>query len=593
MSGIKKPIGFKEGHSVFNEKITSWVNEDNEIRQPVYGVFNGGGPKGAAFAGSIKVVEKEVRWQGVSGTSAGAITAALIAAGYDGNSIVNISKSLDFNSLLDRFDLNEVREAAQQWTSGPDVDWLTWLLLQTAPALLKPDNQSALERRLRDKLLSHETGMKSKDITKDVDDFIFNAGSTAYSAMKSTSTFLRSLVGWEPREFALSDKVALVSALTLGSDEAKQAALLELLEMVFGSHLPPAMVDTLMSEDEHGRKVDPDKAFSVLLGLYYKGGAYKGDTIRCHIEDFLQQALRREADYDLSKPVTFKELLIPLKVIAADLSNQRLLSFPEDLLNYGYDDQDENSPNYYKNFSVAEAVRASMSIPLLFEPVYLADLSASKDKENPEAFVTLVDGGLMNNFPVSQFSQDNQDLPIFGFWLGPNPDLVPSVSTDRVSGYLTGLIGALMSAHDKDAMDKARDQLLLVEIPLDIDLTSTEIEALKQQTLAEQTRCQSQLGDINKALDQFTANKSIISDDAELVKFIEQKEAGFSRVKADLDDQLSELAIILGKIADKSHMTRKTETLDFSLTDDQKEQLIMNGEEAARKALKGSFNPSP
>src|SRR5438045_3268733 len=50
------------------------------------GVFEGGGVKGIAFAGAIAAAEQEgeVReWVNVSGTSAGAIVASLLVAGYD------------------------------------------------------------------------------------------------------------------------------------------------------------------------------------------------------------------------------------------------------------------------------------------------------------------------------------------------------------------------------------------------------------------------------------------------------------------------------------------------------------------------------
>lgn len=50
------------------------------------GVFEGGGVKGIAFAGAISAAEEELgvrTWVNVAGASAGAIVAALLAAGYD------------------------------------------------------------------------------------------------------------------------------------------------------------------------------------------------------------------------------------------------------------------------------------------------------------------------------------------------------------------------------------------------------------------------------------------------------------------------------------------------------------------------------
>lgn len=49
----------------------------------INGVFKGGGAKGIAYAGALNAVAKRNMWFGsVAGTSAGAITASLIAAGY-------------------------------------------------------------------------------------------------------------------------------------------------------------------------------------------------------------------------------------------------------------------------------------------------------------------------------------------------------------------------------------------------------------------------------------------------------------------------------------------------------------------------------
>ena len=57
---------------------------------PVYGVFAGGGVAGIAHAGAIAAARSEpysIRFFAVAGTSAGAIAAALVAAGFDDNEI--------------------------------------------------------------------------------------------------------------------------------------------------------------------------------------------------------------------------------------------------------------------------------------------------------------------------------------------------------------------------------------------------------------------------------------------------------------------------------------------------------------------------
>ncbi|MFL0505119.1 patatin-like phospholipase family protein [Ureibacillus sp. 179-F W5.1 NHS] len=66
------------------------------------GVFSGGGIKGFAYVGALQVLEEQnYRFKRVAGTSAGAIMACFIAAGYQANEIEEILDDLDLKGLLD------------------------------------------------------------------------------------------------------------------------------------------------------------------------------------------------------------------------------------------------------------------------------------------------------------------------------------------------------------------------------------------------------------------------------------------------------------------------------------------------------------
>jgi NTE family protein len=66
-------------------------------------VFEGGGVKGIGLAGSLSILEERgFIPQNVAGTSAGAITAALLAAGFRGNELRDIVMDLDFRQFQDR-----------------------------------------------------------------------------------------------------------------------------------------------------------------------------------------------------------------------------------------------------------------------------------------------------------------------------------------------------------------------------------------------------------------------------------------------------------------------------------------------------------
>lgn len=66
------------------------------------GVFSGGGIKGVALIGAYEVLEeKGFTFKRLAGTSAGAIIAALIAAGYTSKEMASMMKEMDLNEFLD------------------------------------------------------------------------------------------------------------------------------------------------------------------------------------------------------------------------------------------------------------------------------------------------------------------------------------------------------------------------------------------------------------------------------------------------------------------------------------------------------------
>lgn len=99
-----------------------------------------------------------------------------------------------------------------------------------------------------------------------------------------------------------------------------------------------------------------------------------------------------------------------LKLIAADVTNRDMLVLPEDLAKYRLPgsaaaiDPDD--------FKIADAVRMSLSIPFFFRPVTLI----RADTGEP---ATIVDGGVLSNFPVWLFDARDREprRPTFGLRL--------------------------------------------------------------------------------------------------------------------------------------------------------------------------------
>lgn len=73
------------------------------------GVFEGGGVKGIGLVGAVECLEETgVRFQNVVGTSAGAIIAALVAAGYSAKELRGIIEGLDYRRFQDTSTLDRV-----------------------------------------------------------------------------------------------------------------------------------------------------------------------------------------------------------------------------------------------------------------------------------------------------------------------------------------------------------------------------------------------------------------------------------------------------------------------------------------------------
>ena len=161
------------------------------------------------------------------------------------------------------------------------------------------------------------------------------------------------------------------------------------------------------------------------VGLLHRSGAHPGDYIRDFVVEELEGLgvrtfadLRRRdsgADANLEPYQAYK-----LVVTATDVTRGRLLRLPWDyhLLNLDADEQ-----------LVADAVRASISIPLFFAPVTLRDGGSG-------AKHTLVDGGVLSNFPIEIFDRTDRRTPRWPT-LGVKviPDL-PDGNTQLFSGFL-------------------------------------------------------------------------------------------------------------------------------------------------------------
>lgn len=84
------------------------ANNPVKERKKTDAVFEGGGVKGIGLVGAVTEIEKEYDFENLAGTSAGAIVAALLAAGYTGAEIKRELLKLNYRDIKDKGTLDWV-----------------------------------------------------------------------------------------------------------------------------------------------------------------------------------------------------------------------------------------------------------------------------------------------------------------------------------------------------------------------------------------------------------------------------------------------------------------------------------------------------
>jgi NTE family protein len=225
----------------------------------------------------------------------------------------------------------------------------------------------------------------------------------------------------------------------------------------------------------------PGKALSVAL----RQGIYRGDAFRRWLEYQLDD-LGRQTFGDLRLPPDPgsdlpDERRYGLVVMASDISRGELIRLPWDYDRYG---------TSADRVSVADAVRASMSIPLFYRPARLRD-----PRQKDPSF--LVDGGLLSNFPVDAFDRTDGRLPrwpTFGLKLCTRP------VTDAVCHEVDGTIGLVSAmahtateAHDRMHLDDPHvlERTIFIDT-LGVKTTDFHLSPQTQEALRQSGRAAAQ-----------------------------------------------------------------------------------------------------
>ncbi|MBU9766605.1 patatin-like phospholipase family protein [Mycobacterium sp. TNTM28] len=224
-------------------------------------------------------------------------------------------------------------------------------------------------------------------------------------------------------------------------------------------------------------------------GLLRETGIYRGDFAYDWIRSELKNlGVKTFGDLAIDDKNLLPERRYRLVVTVADLTTGQLVRLPWDYRRvYGLDPDEQ---------LVADAVRASMAIPFLFQPVTLETVAGQP--------CTLVDGGVLSNFPIDSFDRPDgaePRWPTFGVAVVPYlpapsaQQLIPGLGLlgCATPTFLESLITTMLVGHDQAHLSQPWVKVRAIQVDstdvgvLDFDISRNEAEALYAKGYAATT----------------------------------------------------------------------------------------------------------
>ena len=252
-----------------------------------------------------------------------------------------------------------------------------------------------------------------------------------------------------------------------------------------GEQLGPEEVKELALQLDYHKFTDPGTverlpvlgpSLAVLRGTGIYKGDYAHDWVRSQLKNLGVCTFADLAIDDDSLPAEQRYKLV---VTVADVTTGQLVRLPWDYGRvYGLDPDEQY---------VADAVRASMSIPFYFRPVTLTSSTGLTS--------TLVDGGILSNFPIDSLDRTDRRpprWPSFGVTVLPNlPEgndkVIPALAPIRLLGpphLLESVITTVLVGRDQAYLSQPWVSARTIRVDstdvgfLDFDISDNEIEAL-------------------------------------------------------------------------------------------------------------------
>jgi NTE family protein len=226
----------------------------------------------------------------------------------------------------------------------------------------------------------------------------------------------------------------------------------------------------------------------------YRFGVHKGDVFHTWARDAIEKKTK-------SKDTTFGELKQ-----MSHTDGFKDMYFIATNVSTGYSEvfSHETTPG----MKIADAVRASMSIPFFFTPIILKRASDGSYSESDDGHV-YVDGGLINNFPVRLFDknkyiagitgdlavdesysvnektiglrlEESTDIDIF-----KNPDAVKPIkyNTGNIVSYILAISGIALNQQDSTHMESNDSKRTIYIDSVGVRTTDFDLPSDKKQAL--------------------------------------------------------------------------------------------------------------
>lgn len=197
--------------------------------------------------------------------------------------------------------------------------------------------------------------------------------------------------------------------------------------------------------------------------LFLRKGLYSGDALEGWIAEILAaKGIRVFGDLPPGK----------LQIIASDITNGKLLVLPQDIEAYDLDP---------RTLPVARAIRMSASIPYFFDPIVVRQPQRYKGRVKARSSY-IVDGGLLSNFPLWLFDQDEQKgggARVLGFQTVGRSETQPH----RIRGPITmfqAMFETMLSAHDQRYIEQ-HNRARTIKIPA-LGVRTTQFSLAPEQS---------------------------------------------------------------------------------------------------------------